>query len=934
VSFGAVPGTYTIQVIDNDTGSKSNGIVLATGTLTVTDGGSVVPHIDSTSAKAAGDLQVDAGGQVEINGENLATPDSTHVFIGGIDATVTWTSESEVTANVPASLTPGQSYDLYVTNQYGTSNTVHVQVLSVLVSTSGTLTAGNPNPIPYSIAAGGSTGVTVGSFVLQPSGENMSLQQIGLDMPANQSSRSDITHAYVYQGSTLVGTATFAGSPLGTCPPAFTGTISGGCYFATTTISSSAALSPNAQTAFTIKADIAAIGIAAPGNPGDQIVLGLSDAEALGLNSGAIVHSGSAPSQVGVRIFKSYPTVVQIPLPTTSVTGSSQPLMRFSVTASPSGTIGLDEIALALSPSGGAVNVSNFGWYGFTDQSFSQPISGQGAGGLIGAGVTSNAITGVRFFMTPGSNVIEIPAGTTYYFELRGTVSGTGNFSLTTNLYGDSIYSGLFQAGSTGNGNFQWSPNDTTTSRLLDPDWTNGDGVSGLPQNGLTQTLTNPVSTQGGLTISSAQQPPNSLAFAGATIPFTKFTLTNPTPASLSVSGFIVRLFGLISSQALHDVRLYNNTAGGYQGIPVTLDSSGQADIGGQTTLLPGASDTFTVMGDMAVDLSAYAGQTAQIPLTGIDTSGTNTLVVGTLPVNGATQTINASLNACANPAVYGITCWTVPTQTQTTVTSISPTSGSNATQVIITGTGFSSSNYINLIQANHAYAIGSLVPSTNGGTTLSFPLAVPSNTPSGVYTVQVCNGGGNSNACSNSSVTFTLNGTTAPAPTVTYVSNSGGSVTGSYANLPAGSQIVVVNQTSGQSVTGLTVSVPQPLSGSGTLTLTGLPAGTFYLKALDAAGNYLAQSISFTSAGSITTSTGTCTRTISTSMGPPTTISISGGASACAAWCSSQDLEDNVQSTCVYNDLSVSGSGDANLANALTALQSALQALLGFLGK
>jgi hypothetical protein len=97
---------------------------------------SVAPHIDSTSAKAAGNLEVDAGGQVMINGENLATVDSTRVYIGGINSAVVWTSNTEVTANVPTSLTPGRTYSLYIVNRYGTSNTVWVKVSGPVQSAS------------------------------------------------------------------------------------------------------------------------------------------------------------------------------------------------------------------------------------------------------------------------------------------------------------------------------------------------------------------------------------------------------------------------------------------------------------------------------------------------------------------------------------------------------------------------------------------------------------------------------------------------------------------------------------------------------------------------------------------------------------------------------------------------------------------------------
>jgi peptidoglycan hydrolase-like protein with peptidoglycan-binding domain len=94
------------------------------------------PTITSTTAKAAGNFEVDAGGQVSIFGSYLSgnTISTTKVMIGGIAAVVTYASDTVVNANVPSSLSAGQSYPLYISNEKGTSNVVTVRVLSVLGS--------------------------------------------------------------------------------------------------------------------------------------------------------------------------------------------------------------------------------------------------------------------------------------------------------------------------------------------------------------------------------------------------------------------------------------------------------------------------------------------------------------------------------------------------------------------------------------------------------------------------------------------------------------------------------------------------------------------------------------------------------------------------------------------------------------------------------
>jgi len=106
-----------------------------------------IPVITWTGAKAAGNFEVDAGGQVSIYGSYLAgnTVSTTKVVIGDIQATVTYASDNVVTANVPNTLTPGQSYGLYVYNEKGKSNVVTVKVLSNLTSTVN-LYAKDPNP--------------------------------------------------------------------------------------------------------------------------------------------------------------------------------------------------------------------------------------------------------------------------------------------------------------------------------------------------------------------------------------------------------------------------------------------------------------------------------------------------------------------------------------------------------------------------------------------------------------------------------------------------------------------------------------------------------------------------------------------------------------------------------------------------------------------
>jgi hypothetical protein len=82
-------------------------------------------------------------------------------------------------------------------------------------------------------------------------------------------------------------------------------------------------------------------------------------------------------------------------------------------------------------------------------------------------------------------------------------------------------------------------------------------------------------------------------------------------------------------------------------------------------------------------------------------------------------------------------------------------------------------------------------------------------------------------------------------SPIVNFVSISGRKVSAAYETLPAGSAVVLVNKTSGE-------TMPSPVTkaaGSGPLVINlgdGFPSGVFYLKAQDQAGAHLAQSVEF----------------------------------------------------------------------------------------
>jgi len=148
--------------------------------------------------------------------------------------------------------------------------------------------------------------------------------------------------------------------------------------------------------------------------------------------------------------------------------------------------------------------------------------------------------------------------------------------------------------------------------------------------------------TGGSVTVNAGVQPVNSLAPQGASrVPFTTFTITNNSNAAVTINSVTVQRAGLAQDAAFSGIVLLDGN--GLQiGTAKTLNSNHQANLGDVGFSIPaGSSASFTVAGNMASSLSAYTGQVAQIQVVAINTGAT---VSGSLPISGASQTLNASL--------------------------------------------------------------------------------------------------------------------------------------------------------------------------------------------------------------------------------------------------------------------------------------------------
>ncbi len=163
-------------------------------------------------------------------------------------------------------------------------------------------------------------------------------------------------------------------------------------------------------------------------------------------------------------------------------------------------------------------------------------------------------------------------------------------------------------------------------------------------------TTTTPTGT--GLTVMAAAQPGNGLAVeSAANLPYTKFTVTNNSGSAQTIDSVTVELGGVANKLAFSSVVLLDSD-GTQIGLTKTLNSNKQATIGDDTVLAAGQSKTFTVAANMAAALDDYAGEVGNFSVVAINTSAT---VAGSLPITGASHTINHTLAIGSATGAVGV---------------------------------------------------------------------------------------------------------------------------------------------------------------------------------------------------------------------------------------------------------------------------------------
>ncbi|MBI3573499.1 hypothetical protein HY090_00425, partial [Candidatus Kaiserbacteria bacterium] len=164
--------------------------------------------------------------------------------------------------------------------------------------------------------------------------------------------------------------------------------------------------------------------------------------------------------------------------------------------------------------------------------------------------------------------------------------------------------------------------------------------------SGTSTTTPPPVPAGTGLSVMAGTQPANSLAPQGASrVPFTTFSLTAGNDGDVAVSSITVQRTGLGADAAFAGVILVDQDTGMQIGTAKTFNSNHQTNIGAAITIPRGTTKHYLVAANMASSLTSYSGQAPSIAVVAVNTTAT---VSGSLPITGASQTLNSTLTVGA----------------------------------------------------------------------------------------------------------------------------------------------------------------------------------------------------------------------------------------------------------------------------------------------
>ena len=476
IKFNTIPTTF----VDGGSASYITGCTMNDGATVLNSGSNLVntPTASQTFTLDSG-LIVSKGTvktiALKCNIAGSATSSSTYRF--GIPAAASWTGTG---------LTSGQSAT--ITASAANSGLMTIGNGSFTVA----LDSSSPS---YYVAAANTTGNIGGILKFHAANEQINLQKVSLQLTNSSASSSpnDIVKLTLWDGSTQVGEAIFTGSN----------------RKATSTLTGTFTIPKDGDKLMTVKVDLAEISSTGIGTEGAFVAVDYDGTDStgtqgVGQSSGSTISQGSSTDTAssGFRVFRTFPTIAKVSVPTNTLNNGQMSLARFKVTANSTGDVGLYKFTVKISTT--TATVSSVNAYAYTDSGFSNAVSGVGSAGkmlntdLVMSTVWASASSPLEIYpqTTAGaSTTLQIPAGQSRYFDITGTIAGaTTGASVSTQVEGDAAYPQLAtlmgsyltvenDAGS--HNDFIWSPNATTTTVISVVDWTNGYGISGLPSGNL-----------------------------------------------------------------------------------------------------------------------------------------------------------------------------------------------------------------------------------------------------------------------------------------------------------------------------------------------------------------------------------------------------------------------------------------------------------------
>ena len=370
---------------------------------------------------------------------------------------------------------------------------------------------------PYTVVAAGQTNVELSRIKFTATDEDIDLKQVALQLigaasntPINLVGRK----VTLWDSATQVGEATFPTSD-----------------WATSSAITNFRVPRDGNKVLIVKGDIAGISNSGPMTfSGDLLKVdydgdneGLNGSYGTGVSSGSTVTPASDDTASnGVRIFKSFPTLEKVNISSALVNGE-QSVLRWKVTANSAGDVGIAQFTLRIATT--TVNADSLQLYAFTDSAFSIPAyTGVNSGGqlmanamdltTVGVSTTAGEWVGIAAetdielgveTSAGATTTMQVPAGTTRYFEARVTmtnVDATGD-SISVQLQGDAAFPNGHQTQAIGgkgavgdmgsfagvaavtNDDFIWTANSTTTVGITANDFTNGFGLLGLSSSNM-----------------------------------------------------------------------------------------------------------------------------------------------------------------------------------------------------------------------------------------------------------------------------------------------------------------------------------------------------------------------------------------------------------------------------------------------------------------